>query len=911
MLAMFVFLCCGAYGQAAFEGIELVNAINWPRYFNEMLGYQYESRGNIHFYPSDIYLLYKTIPAKTLFTIEKYRSELPYPLDRVPYFSEITNSEEDIDRHAGLFKNSTTELMLYPALNILIIKVNGSPYAKIAVRAGTPYDYLPALEVEKDKPVVWDFTLAEPTQPGSYEVLAITNRYLSGSYYKDTVVPFGAWMRKIGGVWCYQDNGWWYTLPAYIAEDIEKEAGKRTFNYFDWNAAVPAARWAGNDFGKYVLLWTKDGVYRQRQMGYAPGDLLYEQIMLAKETVRLLTQDGPNDLKYFIQKNENDPRVLSVLPRDREARRRALGLYHYFKQNNLLAEKSARLNDRLRKNWPFLMELKKKLADDFTRMGVLSIENRQNILEEWLSERLEFRKAVPPAEAKYISPLAFTTFFRPEERISTFTARESAVMREHIRKILSGEAAGIDLESVNALNNYNFGRLLNEILGDLYKSHGCLHVSPRNSYFLYEILPIGAKMNIHKYSENISPEAIAEIPLLSDLVNFADDLNALKDQLSATSEVKIEVFPSSGFWILYLKDKPFARLSVKGGPRASFNMVQGRDAAGKPVFEKNLAFPTTPGKYYIYKKVTDYISNLYRDTTIIPMGGIIRRGEKGWENVPKAIADDLSRPPEAREYVYYDSVRNASDEVVEVKWGSHPFGKYAIQTTVDKVSAFPELIHSSGGLIMEERQIIDDLIALLSVPYDKLEDCVNYDPNFMFYKNCYDFTLNPASGEAIGLKERAHYKLYYSLPLSTEEAAVPPADLFVVNKIVRGMKPDSEEAKVLIKSGLAVRPAVAGKQQGKLVINWRKVNGLHFDLYQYAVALQKYANHYAALKNYWDELDDLRRAMLRDFNSFVIKDPALFHGFMRELMLARTRLEKIDQQKAFKILDELISRANL
>ena len=963
---LIVLLCCATAQAQVFDSLTLINSANWARFFNDVMGYQYASRGNLHFYPSDIYLLYRTIAPGTALKVKPYKlaaGDPSFQTSRIPYFTDITKSEDDIQKHLGVFKSAYTELVLYPSLNLLFLFSGGGPYAKIAVQCGLVNPYLAPLEVAADQPIKWDSLPSRPTETGSFELYSITSHYLSGTYYKDTVVPFGAWLRKIKGVWCYQENDWWYRLPDYIASDLEKEPGKRQFKYYDVDMSVPAARWAGNDFGSYVMLWTNKKGYRTDQIGYAPEELCYEQVILVKDIVQLLTLDGPAELDYFVGKNRNfsfykslydfigsqgktpppgvarqllddyrlmkgwelqgeiDPRLLKAfkeytenrLPRDREARQRALGLYNYLQQNAWLIEKQARWYERLKGNWGFLMEVKKKLAEDFIRMGVLSQENRQNILEGWLTERLAFGKAAPPSEAKYLQELAFTTFFRPDEKSSVFTQRESAVMRDTIRKILSGEVTGLELDSVNALNNYNFGRLLNEILGDLYKSHGCLHVSPRNSYFLYNILPVGARMNVHKYSENISSEALSGIPLLSDMVNLSEELEQLKNQIAVTEEVRIEVFPSTGDWILYLKDQPFTRIVVRGGPRAPFYMLQGRDASGKPIFEDHLAYPTTTGKYYIFHKVVDYLSNLYRDTTIIPMGGTIRLIDKGWvfndrggnlRSLPEVVADDLNRPPEARQYTYYDSVSNASDEVVAVKWGSHPFGKYAIETSIDKKKSFPELIHSSGDLIMEERQIVNDLIGLLALPYDNLEDCVDYDPNFAYYKICSDFVADPSSGEAIGVKERANYKLYFGLSLSSEEAAALPPDLFIVSKIVRGQKPDNTENLLLIAQGLAK------KVKGKLVIDRQKINGMNFDMYQYVVAIQKYANHYNVLKKHWSELNELRLAMLKDFNNFVIKDSALFHNFMRELMLSRTRLEKITQEKAFKLLDQLVNQAN-
>ena len=85
-----------------------------------------------------------------------------------------------------------------------------------------------------------------------------------------------------------------------------------------------------------------------------------------------------------------------------------------------------------------------------------------------------------------------------------------------------------------------------------------------------------------------------------------------------------------------------------------------------------------------------------------------------------------------------------------------------------------------------------------------------------------------------------------------------------------------------------------------------KILGLQFDTYQYVVTIQKYAHHYATLKRRWGELSGLRRALLKDFNAFVIKDQLLFSNFMRELMLKRTALERLTQDDALKILNEML-----
>jgi hypothetical protein len=48
--------------------------------------------------------------------------------------------------------------------------------------------------------------------------------------------------------------------------------------------------------------------------------------------------------------------------------------------------------------------------------------------------------------------------------------------------------------------------------------------------------------------------------------------------------------------------------------------------------------------------------------------------------------------------------------------------------------------------------------------------------------------------------------------------------------------------------------------------------------------------------------------MLEDFNNFVLKDPLLFNNFMRELMLARTRLAKLSREEALRLLNEMIGQ---
>ncbi|MDI6732117.1 MAG: hypothetical protein QME05_06095, partial [Candidatus Margulisbacteria bacterium] len=333
---------------------------------------------------------------------------------------------------------------------------------------------------------------------------------------------------------------------------------------------------------------------------------------------------------------------------------------------------------------------------------------------------------------------------------------------------------------------------------------------------------------------------------------------------------------------------------------------QDRDAKGRPIFEDHLAYPTSPGQFRLFKKVEDYISNIYYDTTIVPMGGEIKwqknkwvfQNKNGqWRTLPQTLASDLSLPEAQRKYTFYDAVANPSGEVESVKWGNHPFGKYAMQTTVDGKNAFPELIHSSGDLMMEERQLVNDLIKLLSAPYDNFDECVKNNSNFDLYKACYDFVANPTRQGLLQMKEAANYRLYYGLPLSSAEVKAVPADAIIADKILRNktnLTPD--EIKI------AVEEDIAYWRGGKLKVNMEKVLGISFDTYQYVVTIQKFAHHYEVLKNNWNNLNNLRWALLKDFNNFVIKDEALFSSVLRELMLRRIRLERLTQQTGIEVL---------
>ncbi|OGC25320.1 hypothetical protein A2291_02810 [candidate division WOR-1 bacterium RIFOXYB2_FULL_42_35] len=958
-----------AFAQT-YQSIETINKTNLAIYFNDYLGFPYDSHGCLHLTPADIYLLSQVVPKGAPFRVMNYKldkKDPTYDFSRIPYLAGLINNQPEVKGLAQYFRNNSTSLIAYPSLDKLLILVNNQPYAQVKALAGPDQPFLVAFGVKKNQPISWDFMLTTPTDAGNYSILRATDHYISSAYYKNTIVPFGAWLVKNNNQWVYQENQHWYQLPAHLVKDLQSPTEQQQYNYYDISVdkqgRLVSARYAGHDFGKYVLLWTKDGKNHYPEMAYAAGELLYEQTMLVKDLVHLLTLSGSDDLNDCVGQNKNfvfyrelndfvaskgkivpkqlspqmaayyklynnldptkndyqliDQRVLKAfeeyqenrLPRDTVKRYQALGLNHYLRQNSQLINKYAYWYEKLKKDWAFWRELRQNLRTDFDQMGVFSLPNRQNILEQWLNDRLEFKFALVPEQAKNVGDLTFSGFFKPDKGKAVFAEREKKIMLDKIRQAISSGSSELHLQTVSALNNYNFGLLLDDILGDLYKSHGCLHTSPRNSQFLYDLLPIGTRITVYGYDKKLPAADVEKIPYFAHLVNFQDDLDQLEQRFAQTAEVDVVVYPSSGLWLIYLKSKPFAKLRVRGGPQANMYLVQDRTDDGLPVFEEHLAYPTTPGTFYILKKTDHYVSNIYRDQTVMAMGGLLKKeagqwlfenDKNDWVTVPQVIQLDLNSPEDKHKYTYYDAVKNASGEVVEVKWGSHPFGKYALQTSKDKKTPFPELIHSSGDLIMEERQLINDLIKVLAAPHDELEQCAKYSQNFDLYRTCYEFVKDPSREDLLQTKERANYRVYHGLSLTSVEVAALPPDVIVADKVMRNKQLSEAEIRLLIKEGVAYR------RGGEVKLNMEKILGLQFDTYQYVVMIQKFAHHYQVLKDNWEELSALRLALLKDFNNFVIRDPQLMHNFLSQLMLERTDLKHLSQTDALKRLYEML-----
>src|SRR3989338_5614718 len=238
---------------SSYEAINILNSSLWAQYFEENLGFLYDSHGCLHFMPSDIYLLTRPIPAGTPLNIKSYNeTEITEEMENLPVFNEVVNSTQDVLNYAQTFKDHPAKIIVYPGLEKLFIYVNGLPHLQLHTLPGPPPEYRMVFDLKKDGQIVWDFTTSTPTDPGSYTTLKSISRYLSNLYYLNTIVPFGAWMVKRNDGWAYQEGKRWYALPEFITADLSLPDAQRQHNYFDVNkdgrGKTVAARWGSNDF---------------------------------------------------------------------------------------------------------------------------------------------------------------------------------------------------------------------------------------------------------------------------------------------------------------------------------------------------------------------------------------------------------------------------------------------------------------------------------------------------------------------------------------------------------------------------------------------------------------------------------------------------------------------------------------
>lgn len=433
--------------SGGYQSKSLLNNTNFASYFRSYLGFLYDSHGCLHFTPSDIYLLYKTVPKGTPLIIKPYSDKDPGFQDSgIAFFDDAVMNEKDVEYYASVFSYFRTAVVVYPSLSRLYIYVDGKPFVKVLTHAGPPYYFAMLEDVVKGGPLGRDFMTATPTDPGRYSILGKTDFYRSPTYPQMTAMPFGAYLKNDRGAWYYKKNGRFFRAPAFIQEDLGRNDEDREYNYYDIEinnkGDIVSARWGGHDFGKYVVTWTGDGRSKYPEIGYCSGQLLFEQHNLVSQIADILTMPGTDDLDELVRKNAAfssyndafdfvsssgasghlipeeaafyrlfhgipltsqdrktlDPRLADAyrifksgnLPKDRQKRQDVLSLYNYLRVYNETIKKNALWYSMLKRDWGIWGNLRRKLTEDFDKSS-FPREKRKSAVEDWLNRRLEFK----------------------------------------------------------------------------------------------------------------------------------------------------------------------------------------------------------------------------------------------------------------------------------------------------------------------------------------------------------------------------------------------------------------------------------------------------------------------------------------------------------------------------------------
>jgi hypothetical protein len=440
--AVLMTLPCAAGSR---ESISLLNSTNLALMFDNYFTYLYDTHGCLHFTPADIYLLANTIPKGLPLEIKSYsETKAPFDAGNVPFFNTAVNSPADRKKFADIFRNYQTRIVVYPAIQRLFVMINEKPYVQVKTHPGPSLTYRTALYAEPGRPIIWDQEENTPTDAGNYKILGSTTHYLSNIYRQNTIVPFGAWMVKGPAGWVFQnDDKQWHPLPSFIARDLEQPYGSNDYNYYDVNqdnkGRIKAARWGSHDFGKYALLWTKNGKDRYPELAYCEGELLFDQVIFVKDIAQILTAPGTGDFDTLASKNSNfklyraiddlvrsggknasplldpvavacfrlfnraklsegdkkqlNPKLIEAfslyrsdqLLRDPKYR----GLVQYLRDYDQFIRERANWYKKVSADWKFWGHLRDLLQKDLEEMKVPK-EKRTLVVEEWISKRLEF-----------------------------------------------------------------------------------------------------------------------------------------------------------------------------------------------------------------------------------------------------------------------------------------------------------------------------------------------------------------------------------------------------------------------------------------------------------------------------------------------------------------------------------------
>lgn len=275
--------------------IKALNSYNINKIEQTFLGYQYDSHGCFHFYPRDIYVLYRIIPKGSLFIINNYKKNAPIKYKRLPLLASKISSTRDIKYYQNLFTNKNFEAKAFPKDDLWVIFHNKKPLFKIKTIGGPKKNYYLSFGADTNKKITFEKSLAHQTTPGTYYFWGGDKDFYTPYYNDTTLLPIGSKIsQQYNGSYVYEKKGKTYPLPKSIKEDMKNQCDILNFKYYDIKqnkeGRIKEAKWCSNDFGKYVIYWSRDKKSIRSEIGYATGDLLYEEIIFLQDLANALAK---------------------------------------------------------------------------------------------------------------------------------------------------------------------------------------------------------------------------------------------------------------------------------------------------------------------------------------------------------------------------------------------------------------------------------------------------------------------------------------------------------------------------------------------------------------------------------------------------------------------------------------------
>jgi len=286
--------------------LTLINEMNFPNISQEILGHPYDSHGCFHFYPADIYILYSIVPDLAELQVKDYTSTPDVAVSELPWAIEVIKKTADIKYYKELLNNpSNASVVAYPGSEVWIIYNKKVPLFRMKALPGPSKAYYLSYTNPTSSEYTFDPSLSEATTPGKYYIFGRSDDFFTTSYRYTTIVPMWAKIQKTSGGYVYYRKNKAYPVPEIIRIDLEKNyAGRLIYNYFDIkrdaSGKIVEAMWGSHDFGKYTIFWSRDKRNVSNEMGYATGEVSFEQKQFIMDLATALSVPSSNKLESFL-----------------------------------------------------------------------------------------------------------------------------------------------------------------------------------------------------------------------------------------------------------------------------------------------------------------------------------------------------------------------------------------------------------------------------------------------------------------------------------------------------------------------------------------------------------------------------------------------------------------------------------